>query len=90
MLVEEGGFVNLDRICELIEENPELWPDSVNKGAGIQPSIEHLSDAVIQWMDGNKIPSGYIKWIDEPKTVTQILWIKNSVSYFLLSDYFYG
>ncbi len=40
--------------------------------AGIHPRIEHLSYAILQCIDGNNMPSGYIKGILELLQVATI------------------
>ena len=76
MTVDEYGLVNLDQMCDWIEAKSKLLIGSVSDGYGMQPGIKHMSNTIFQWIDGNKIPSGYIIGIDNPLIVTHILWIK--------------
>ena len=71
-LVEQHGFVNRDIIWQCINENIYFDVESVSNGTGKQPIIEQLSFGVFQWIDGNKITSGYIKGILDPQHVVTI------------------
>ena len=74
ILVEDDGFVNLHLIPEGMEVNPEDYIDSYIRGAGIQARTEQPSFAIFQWIDGNKIPSGYINGVDDPLLAAIYFW----------------
>ena len=69
----EYGFDNLDLMWDLIEANPDLLINSVNTGSGMEPIIELSSNAVFKLILGNRIPSVYIRVINNPRMVMQHL-----------------
>ena len=58
-------------------EISKIWPCSIIKtNDDMQATTKQLSNEILQWIDGNKIHYGYIRWIDNPRMATHIIWEK--------------
>ena len=71
--MDEYGLANLYQTCKWILEKPNLLIDYVSNEAGMQPSVEQPSNYIFQLINGNKIPSIYIRGIDNPQMAIHIL-----------------
>ena len=71
--MDEDGLANLHQTCKWVLENPNLLINYVSNEADMQPAAEQPSNYIFQLMNGNKIPSRYIRGIDNPRMAIQIL-----------------